>query len=631
MTSNIQVTSERFCGHVIDQDYANAVVITSDNWKLRVNGFPQHTLLLATNDPPGPIKTFALLLQVLGPADTPDTKDNLQVKLDRLSRLRSVGEPITYDPITAAQIQTGALRCRTIGTFYRNNDSDLVLSRDVENFTTGDALSVYKPDGETLEAIVNHRNPANMLAAGQAATKLGLDVEKVFELGTVSTSATDYLFRSGSETPSKYYLRSVDIIKNRTFLAGMTRTGKSNAAKVLVRAVRDFGQSSAVPMANFILDPSGEFANPNPQGNSISDVFPEDDIKKYSLSPKVGFRPLQTNFYAQIQEGLDTIRSLIPVSSINSSDVKTLLQSDLEQPPGDAPRNEYIRWQRWVAAYQCCLSAAGFEPPNSTRVYFTANAEVRSAVEAAAGRAFPDPRIGLDINTATNWFENAREANITAKLRSSSKRDWVDDLLGALLNILVRKSSKNGFINGFRELRVALPYHSPARDQVVLDEIYGYLRQGKIVIVDVSLGPEGLREPLSKRIAAKIMNESKLLFTDNKVPPFINIYIDEAHNMIGKHVPDTDPWPLIAKEGAKYNIGLVYATQEVTSIPMSIRAATENWIVFHLNNSHEIDALAGYYDFGYYKNQILDVSDVGLARVKTLSNSYTVQVQIAPF
>ena len=140
-----------------------------------------------------------------------------------------------------------------------------------------------------------------------------------------------------------------------------------------------------------------------------------------------------------------------------------------------------------------------------------------------------------------------------------------------------------------------------------------------------------MREKISKDLAKYIFNSSMNIFTKGQQPPFIMIYIEEAHNLIGKGMPLTEMWPRIAKEGAKYKIGLVYATQEVSSVHPNILSNTENWFVSHLNSENEIRELDKFYDFADFHKSLLRAQDVGFARVKTLSSSFVVPVQINKF
>jgi hypothetical protein len=78
-------------------------------------------------------------------------------------------------------------------------------------------------------------------------------------------------------------------------------------------------------------------------------------------------------------------------------------------------------------------------------------------------------------------------------------------------------------------------------------------------------------------------------------------------------------------------MGLIYATQEVTSVDKRILSNTSNWLVAHLNSDHETRELSHYYDFKVWAPSIIRAEDVGFVRMKTYSGKYIVPAQIARF
>lgn len=637
------VQPDNFVGWVYDIGYETALVMTNDLWKANALGVPHNSFLLATAFNPEhyaetpEVEREVLLLRVIGPARLPKDDEIVRAKIDYYQKQTGVHatDESDYDDVTRNWMQFHGLECSIRGTFFIR-DGALWLGSDIESYASATRLNVYRPRGRALQTIVNYVDPIRRKKAADEAAALGLaGAIQPFRIGTVRYTSTDRQHRRDDGEFVPFYIAPSDLLARRTGVEGMTRTGKSNLIKHTVSTVKRVADEGGVPIGQLIYDLNGEYANANQQDRgSIADVYPRDTVR-YRLVPATGFEELRTNFYEQLHEGFAVIqRELEESGAATSNYVRGFLNMSLDEPdPLD--RGEHHRWERRVAAYRALLHRAGFAAPNNYRIAFAANANVRQAVDNEAGRTFNTAQRGqatyLDLtpDEAVAWFLAARAANQSTALAGGSG-PWVDDTLRTLLDMIAQE--QNGtYISGFRLLADARKYHAPARSSNVADEIYQHLVAGKIVILDLSVGDPRIKDRISKDVAAKVFSASMNTFVEGRTPPNIMVYVEEAHNLFGKGDELTDTWPRLAKEGAKFGIGLVYATQEVTSIHPNILANTENWFVTHLNNAREVQELARFYDFADFSTSIIRAQDVGFARVKTLSSPFVVPVQIDLF
>lgn len=637
------VQKDNFVGWVYTIDYENALVVTNDNWKDNVKGIPHNSFLVATSfDPENYSKTSeidkeVILLRVIDTVKLPQDDHMVETKIDNYQNQTSVyldNPEKDFDSITKNKLQFGGLQCRVLGTFYMK-DHELKLGSDIETFSVSMRMSVFMPKGSALETIVNYVDPIRKQNAAADFKALGIskDVEP-FNIGTIRYTSTDRLHRADSEIKVPFKIHPSDFLARRTAVLGMTRTGKSNMVKQTVSVVRDISSDCNLKIGQLIYDVNGEYANANQQDKgSISDIYGAECVRYRMITTAGdGFMPLLNNFYEEIEEGQMIINDVI-MNSNPSNDLKIFAGISLEKPdPSDI--SAVKRWERKIALYKTVLFKAKFDPGSkNSRIRFTVSQDIMDQVSTHL-----NPNTGISLLDAVSWFEAARMNNRANTFMSSSssknkndKKPWFDDECIAMLNVLCCKNNSDTSIMGYKALFEANKYHTSARAGDVANEIYELLLDGKIVILDLSVGNAKLREKISKRIASYVFDSSMKIFTEGNSPSNIVIYVEEAHNLIGRGMDLTETWPRLAKEGAKYKIALVYATQEVSSVHPNILANTENWFVSHLNSQQEIKELAKFYDFADFSQSLLRSQDVGFTRVKTLSGPFVIPVQIDKF
>lgn len=674
--SNTVVTSESplvnllgdfdgsFVGFVYGMRFDEVLVLTNDAFKHKVDGIPHNSFLLAAGFNPErfgdaeEIDREVILLRVLEPVSLPQDTDFVRTRIEHHQR-RTGGEKYPgapndgLDPITAVELQAGGLRCSVLGTFYVDTDGNLRLGSDIENFMTLSRLRAFKPKGGALESIVNHVNPEVLAKAREEAIKAGFSgVPSPIHIGSVRYTSTDRMHRRAGQQLVPVYIQPTDFLARRTAVLGMTRTGKSNTVKTMVSAVSLAAMTDGVQVGQLIFDINGEYANANHQDDdsSIADVFPNQTVRYRALETP-GFEDLRTNFYKDCDQALNLVQSLFKAdkSPFSGQDLDAFMSSTLEEPdPND--RSEHTRWERHRAVFQCILNRAGFAAPSGFQVEIPIGKSLTEQVTRWASNQSP-PAIAtiptskkVSANEAAAWFELLRRVNLGIKEQqgasgqtvvglasSTAGNSWVDPILEAYLNILVRETTRRQGFGGWRVMQKYRTYHSSRRAADVTDEVIGHLDAGKIVILDLSAGPVEIRTVLSERIARQIFERQMATMHRGETPKNMVLYVEEAHNIIGKRAELTETWPRLAKEGAKARIAFVYATQEPSSIHPNILANTENWFVTHLNNDDELKTLAKFYDFSDFIRSLKAAQDVGFARIKTLSAPFVIPAQINRF
>jgi len=129
----------------------------------------------------------------------------------------------------------------------------------------------------------------------------------------------------------------------------------------------------------------------------------------------------------------------------------------------------------------------------------------------------------------------------------------------------------------------------------LVEEVFKYLRQGKTVIVDLSLKDSVDASIISTILVRKLFENNKAEFTSDNPEKVINavIFVEEAQNVLSEEFvrSNVNPFVRTAKEGRKFGLGMVAITQRPSAISEEIRTQAENFFTFHMGNSDDIRAL----------------------------------------
>lgn len=666
--------TSQLVGDLYSINYESAKVIIHDTFRHNVGGIPSLSFLIASRLDPNNCEnvdykdedTSFILLRVMDSTSLPQDVEAERIRVETAQRV-SGNTSKNYDDNSAMDYRTknllsfAGIQCRIIGTFYlddnaKNSEGKLQLrfGSDISNYYPNHGLKVYKPNGKALEKIINYIDPYTELANIE---KYGSD-NKV-KIGQVRYASTNRRFQNIDDVP--VYIYPADLLSQKTALFGMTRTGKSNTTKIIAKSVFELrnNEPKKLRIGQVIFDPNGEYANENIQDNNsalknvwklVPGATQADEVVTYGITshPNDPDRKLMLlNFY--LDENLDIGKEIINniLSSDTSKYINNFVQVNFERPSDyDTNRSAKTRYDRKVLVYRSVLAKAGFSVP-SQGLYITTkglfNKELLETLAQSqsdnandylvASQILSQERPSLDqlaiAFESLNKFisENDEYKDFETTYINKKGHTWADDDLKKTLGIFDRQ-------NGTRQIGKAKIQHSANTSSDYADDIYNDLICGKLVIVDQSCGDPDLNKSSANRIITNIFQKNQREFILGKTNiPEILVYVEEAHNILpaGNDLDLKDMWVRTAKEGAKYKLGMVYATQEVSSIQKNILKNTSNWFISHLNNTDETRELCKYYDFADFEPSIRRAQDKGFLRVKTLSNLFVIPVQVDKF
>ena len=295
------VDEKAYVGEVYSLGYEDALVQIHDFHRQQVGGIPALSFLIATRVLPSrqtdvrEEDASVVLLRVLDKCDLPDAAEALRVRVETAKRVSGEVERFwdnkdVMDAQTAQLLGYAGVKCRVLGTFYVSNfgtedkaDYRLTFGSDLSNYYPNRGLKVFKPKAAVLAKIINYRDP---LARSQGPMP-------EVQIGTVRYASTNRPFQKVGDVP--VLISPVDLLGMKTALFGMTRTGKSNTTKVMLKSIFSlrWDKQQTRRIGQVVFDPNGEYANENTQdqgGGTNRLELEKLDAAKLGLL-KIGERP----------------------------------------------------------------------------------------------------------------------------------------------------------------------------------------------------------------------------------------------------------------------------------------------------------------------------------------------------
>jgi DNA helicase HerA-like ATPase len=607
----------RFVGYVLDIGYDTTTIITSDPFKKAVGGIPRNSLLIMVPSNFEEFPPHFTLLRVLETAPTPLSREVQQTYFEL--QKKSMPE---LDVFTQSELQWGALKTEVLGMFYPHPEDQekLEFSGDLNNFVSAHKYRVFSPDDDLLDLITNSLVPeTNRFAIGKlrlTECRLPLPESKLPDV-EVNVSTKDFM-------------------GTRTAMFGKTRLGKSNVVKIIAQSLIETTKESK-NVGQIIFDINGEYANDNTQDNSTSlaSVYTE-NCEVYAFKPKnPGSKILKLNFYEHPDRSHKILADLLESDKRNSIYIKNFIGAEIPSIESlkELDIGDQKRTKRRILIYWAILYSAGFDADEVALKKIMSldpgyNKEFRDALYA------PDPTKTIDsLKSLASEFRKIadfirdRRDDDPLLISKSSKKSLFDQGDRALLNFL-----NPGVGAGPAMLHPFHSYHDMNAGNI-FSQILLSTNNGQTVILDLGNADPQIMIYYTEQLCWEVFKSQMEKFTSNSLgEKFVQLYFEEAHNLFPKDDDVTTIYSRLAKEGAKYHIGMVYSTQSPSTINKDLLAQTENFFIAHISARGEVKALANLnVAYESLQEDILQAKTPGYLRMLTRSHRFVVPLQAFKF
>jgi hypothetical protein len=520
-----------------------------------------------------------------------------------------------------------------VGTYYDDGEK-IGFGNDVDSFFSPFVYVAYSPTDEDLTTLVNSF----------------VSSDHPVEIGRLRYTETPSI---SSAVTVPILIDPRDIVgepnaAQRLANFGKTRYGKSNANKIIAQAIFDSG----LDVAQVFFDQSGEYTYINDQDQTSLYALYHERSVRYALNPRalrdderrLGFdapRLLRINFFDFAAVGHSLI---VALWNTENSSAPLYIRPVLDWAPPDNPPartadiSGFNHYWRTMGMWFALLHRAGFSPPPGLAAHITFQRQVKEAlaripgVATAADGSFREtgqpitvlPAIYRQVaslyrqhNGEDEWFEP-----------SSDGSDYFNDLEQKMLRML-----SDDTIAAHSYLRPFNKYHDP-HGSSIFDDIAQLIASGTSVFIDMAQSNEVVRNNLVERVCKVVFQRQNQLFSSEQGVGnrFVLFYFEEAHRLFNKDDSDLNSiYNLLAKEGAKLNIAMVYATQSMTTISPDLIKNTDNFLIAHLDDDREAREVTRKYAFRDVADDVQRIQSKGFVRMITRSHKFALPVQIRKF